>query len=338
MNNDNPHIDNLIAKYLAGEITPDEAVELQAWLESDPEHEKYFGDLRFIHDKAVTSHPYQRVDTAKAWDALQLKMDENPEKVLIPEAHGKRVLKMWTGIAASILVLLGLSGLLFNYLTGHREVARTAVVMSHDSIVKQTIDTNLQVALNRNSRVLYTATKRNRQIQLTGEAYFMVEHSAQSPLLVKAEGTLIEDIGTSFNVKALPGENSVEVSIETGEVRFFTQTNTGIHLKAGETGRYLKDSDSFSVLESPDLNSTAYLTRSFVFRKARLEDVVAELSGVYAAQIELGNPMLADCTLTVSFQNEDIGYILDIIAETLDLTLTQTDTGFVLQGAACNSQ
>lgn len=338
MNNNNPHIDNLIAKYLAGEITPDEAVQLQAWMESAPDHEKYFGDLRLIHDKATASHTYQRVDTEKAWDALQQKMDEKPKKMLIPDARGKRILKGWAGIAASILVLLGLSGLLFNYLAGRREVVRTAVVVSHDSIVKQTIDTTIQVALNRNSRLRYTATKRNRQAELTGEAYFRVEHSAQAPLLVKAEGTLIEDIGTSFNVKALPGENSVDVSVETGEVRFFTKTNTGIHLKAGETGRYLKASNSFYILESPDLNATAYLTRSFVFRKARLEDVVAKLAGVYAARIELGNPMLADCTLTVAFQNEDIGYILDIIAETLDLTLTHTDTGFVLQGAACNSQ
>jgi len=241
-------------------------------------------------------------------------------------------------IAASLAAIVAVSVFLIMNRAGQHQIVQTASVTSSDRIVEQSLDEHLQVVLNRNSRLQYTATRRNRQVQLTGEAYFEVRHSEQSPLLVKAEGTLIEDIGTSFNVKALPGEDLVQVYVDSGAVRFFTPSDKGIQLKAGETGRYQISSGAFSLVESPDLNAISYKTKSFVFRNAPLADVLAALSGVYAESVELGNPELAACTISVSFHNEEIGTIMEIIAETLGLSLETSASGFVLKGDHCNSR
>jgi ferric-dicitrate binding protein FerR (iron transport regulator) len=338
LNTDTKHIDNLIAKFLAGEITREEEAQLSAWLESAPDHEKYFGDLRFIHDKAIASHKVQRVNSEKAWALLQQKMDELPEKALVSRSRVNPFRKSWMAIAASVVVILGLSIYFFTYSAGHPRVIQSASVSSSDRIVEKTIDPHIQVVLNRSTHIQYTATRRSREVQLTGEAYFRVQHAEQPPLLVKAAGTLIEDIGTSFNVKALPEEDIVEVYVESGAVRFFTPSDKGIQLKAGETGRYQISTGAFSITETPDLNTISYKTKSFVFRNARLDEVIGALSGVYAEQIVLENPQLAGCTISVSFNREDIGTIMEIIAETLDLTLEKSDSGFVLKGAKCNSQ
>lgn len=338
MNTETKHIDNLIARFLAGEITREEEAQLQSWLENDPDHEKYFGDLRFVHDKAVTSHKVQRVDTKRAWDLLQHKMDAIPERVLVPDSRIRTLWKPWMAVAASIAVIVALSIFFVMYRAGHPQIIQTASVTSDDRIVEKTLDTNLQVVLNRSSRIQYAATRRNRQVHLTGEAYFKVQHSEQLPLLVKAAGTLIEDIGTSFNVKALPGEDFVEVYVESGAVRFFTPSDQGIQLKAGETGRYQISTGAFSITETRDLNAISYKTKIFAFRNARLVEVIEALSGVYAEQIVLENPQLADCTISVSFNREELGTIMEIIAETLDLTLEKSDSGFVLKGEHCNRQ
>jgi transmembrane sensor len=331
------HIDDLIAKYLAGEIMPDEEEELKKWLGSSPEHGKYFDDLRFIHDKAIAFHSYHRVNTAKAWDILQQKMEKASDTVTGEDTGRRKILKTLTRIAASIIVVACLSILLINHFTGRDKIIQTVTIASTDSVVRQIINSNTEVVLNRDSRVLYTSTRRNRQVQLTGEAFFRVDHSGESHLLVKAEGTLIEDIGTSFNVKAIPGDYSVEVYVETGEVRFFTDTNEGIKVQAGETGHYQKETGKFSVTEAQNPNVIAYKTKMFIFRGARLAEVISELSDVYPEHIELGSPELADYTISVSFNNENIANILDIIAETLDLKLEKTNSGFVLQGKHCNN-
>lgn len=338
MNSNTKHIDNLIAKYLAGEITPEERVRLTSWLENAPDHEKYFDDIRFIHDKAVASHKYRQVDAKKAWDLLQQKMEEPPRQINAPAPQINWFRKSWMGIAAAVIVILGLSVFLMVYRTGHSKIVQTAAVTSADDIIEKVIDKDFQVVLNRHSHIRYTATRRKRQVELTGEAYFKVQHSEQSPLLVEAEGTLIEDIGTSFNVKAMPGEDFVEVSVDTGAVRFFTPTHQGILLHAGETGHYQKSSGVFSLVENPDLNATAYKTKQFVFRNARLAEVTDALSAVYDVPIVLENPQLADCTISVSFNREEISYIMEIIAETLNLTLETTHPGFVLKGEQCNHE
>ncbi|HEX2922049.1 MAG TPA: FecR domain-containing protein [Bacteroidales bacterium] len=330
------NIDDLIAKYLAGEIMPNEEVELKKWLENSPEHEKYFDDLRFIHDKAIASRTYHRVDTRKAWDILQQKMDKASENVNVKESGRRLFIKTWTRIAASVIVIACLS-ILLNHFTRKNSIVQNVTIASSDTVVKQIIDRNTEVVLNRNSRVLYTATRREREVQLTGEAFFSVDQPGESNLLVKAEGTMIEDIGTSFNVRALPGENYVEVYVETGEVRFFTSANEGIKIQAGETGQYQKETGKFSVTEAQNINVTAYKTKMFIFRGATLAEVISELSDVYPEQIELGNPELADCTISVTFNNENITRILDIIAETFDLTLEKTNSGFILQGEHCNN-
>ncbi len=336
MNRNPTHIDNLIAKYLAGEISPEEGAQLKSWLENAPDHEKYFDDIRFVHDKAIASHKYRQVNAEKAWDLLQQKMDEVPVRVFTPDARTRPFRKSWMAIAASLAAIVAVSVFLLINRSGQHQIVQTASVTSLENIVEQTLDEHIQVVLNRNSRLQYTATRRNRQVQLSGEAYFEVQHSEQSPLLVKAEGTFIEDIGTSFNVKALPGEDFVEVTVDSGAVRFFTPTDKGIELKAGETGRYQISSGAFSLVETPDLNAISYKTKSFVFRNAPLADVIDALSGVYTEQIVLENPQLAACTISVSFQREDIAYIMEIIAETLNLTLEKDGAGFVLKGDHCN--
>jgi ferric-dicitrate binding protein FerR (iron transport regulator) len=332
LKNDAQHIDRLIAKYLAGEISREEEDQLTTWIKSAPDHEKYFGDLLFVHNKAISSHKVSRVNPEKAWDLLQLKMDEM-ENVSATKVK-KRTLKTWAGIAASILVLVG-SVSIFFFLTDRNNPVQTATVMSADSIVNQMIDEDMQVVLNRHSQVKLVYTRQNKEVQLTGEAYFKVENSENKPLLVEADGVYIEDIGTAFNVKALPGSNWVEVYVESGKVKFFTPSNEGILLQAGETGRYEKASDSFSVWKTQNLNTVAYTTKIFVFTGDRLADVVSVLSDVYSEQIALSNPQLADCTISVSFHNETLPNIMDIIAETLDLQLVITDAGYVLQGDNC---
>jgi len=334
---DNKHIEDLIAKYLAGEISPGEEVKLREWLNSSPVNEKYFKDLQYLHDKTITSYTYQRVNTKKAWENVQKKMD-NPSKTLPAFESGKKpFMNTWMKAAALIIVLTGLSIIFYNHFTKRTGIIQTNTIASTDSVVNQTINKNAKVVLNRHSKIILTSTKRKLQIQLTGEAFFNVDHSANLPLSIKAEGTLIEDIGTSFNVKALHGANSVEVFVETGEVRFFTSENEGIKVQAGETGQYQKNSGTFSVTKALNPNVIAYKTKCFVFRNARLADVISELSDVYSKHIELGNPKLAGCTISVSFNNEDIGYIMDIIAETLNLKLGRTDSGFILQGEQCNN-
>jgi ferric-dicitrate binding protein FerR (iron transport regulator) len=193
------------------------------------------------------------------------------------------------------------------------------------------------VVLNRNSQIIYKtkSSGKKQEIDLTGEAFIKVNHSADTTLIVKAEETFIRDIGTSFNVKAYPDNNYIEVYVETGEVAFYSQDQKGLILTKGERGIYEKTSKNFRKVVAETPNIIAYSTKLLIFRNTKLSDVVNELNNVYHETIELSDPSIASCSITVTFDNESIVSIMDIIAETIGLQLIKTETGFLLKGDNC---
>lgn len=337
MQTDPSYIDDLIAKYLAGETLPEEEKLLMQWIEESPENKKYFGDIQFVHNKAVASHKYVKVDTNRAWEKLHAQIKSQPA-VKAPVAIKMPVYKqMWFRVAASVIILTGLFTILYNYWPTQGGTPQSIVIASTDSTISRTIAGSTKVVLNKKSKLVYSRKpgKKEVEVTLTGEAFIEVEHSKDTAFIVKADETFIRDIGTSFNVKAYPASQTIEVFVESGEIAFYTEQQQGISIKAGETGIYNKESKQFSKAEAQNLNVVAYKTRIFLFRHTRLADVVNELNAVYPETVTLSNPKLGDCTINVTFDNEPIQAVVNIIAETLGLQVTETNNGFILNGDYC---
>jgi transmembrane sensor len=335
---DHTHIDNLIAKYLAGEATQEEQLQLRRWMEMSDDNHTYFSDICFVHNKAVASHPYVRVDAEKAWSKVkhQMKVQEVPvQKLNTPPVY--RIFR--PSVAAAIVLLLG-SAVLFYLLLTKPSPSVIYSIASADSAVSHTFTGNTNIVLNRKSKVVFKQNKKEKKNELTlsGEAFIQVKHSPDTQLIVKAEETFIKDIGTAFNVKAYPGSNKIEVYVESGEVEFYTRNNPGIKLTKGKTGLYDKVSRTFHEIQPENANTLSYKTKLFVFKSTRLTDVIEQLNMVYPQNISLANPDLSDCTLTVTFDNEPISTIVDIIAETLGLQVSETINGYIINGEHCISQ
>lgn len=338
---ENKHIDFIIARYIAGEATEQEIAMLNQWLNESEVKRKYFGDIQFVNQKAVTSHTINKVDVDKAWGKVHQQMKK---KAVQPEPVAKTVtfqIPVWLRVAAVLVVVSGISLALYKYYTSTLLFPTEMVAAaSKDSVITKSLVDSSTVALNKNSRVTYAKNygKKERRLKLEGEAFFDVKHIDDKPFIVEAEGTLIEDIGTSFNIKAVDTDTIVEVFVKSGEVIFFTKDNKGISLTAGEMGIYNKNTRTFTRIASPDVNATAYVNKVFLFQNVRLADVVQQLNMVYNANVRFGNELLKDCTISVKFENEDIDLILTIISETLDLTITKDAEGYVINGDACKKE
>ena len=109
------------------------------------------------------------------------------------------------------------------------------------------------VFLNKKTELAYTYDKKEKShvVKLKGEAYFNIQHEDDKNFIIDAEGVFIRDIGTSFNVKAYPEDNTVEVVVEEGKVMFYTDTDTGIYLSAKGKGIYNKATKEFTI-EQPE--------------------------------------------------------------------------------------
>jgi ferric-dicitrate binding protein FerR (iron transport regulator) len=239
---------------------------------------------------------------------------------------------MWR-VAASITVVLGIGFLAYRLMNPN--AVKSMEVVAQKETKADTLPDGSGVFLNKKTELAYTydKTKKNHVVKLKGEAYFNIHHDDDKTFIIDAAGVLIRDIGTSFNVKAYPEDNTVEVVVEEGKVMFYTDTDTGIYLSANGKGIYNKTTKTFSI-EQPEENVLAYKTRFFSFSDTDLRTAVEALNNVYDKKIVLSENLYS-CHLTVSFNNEDIDEIAEIMAETLGLTIKNSANEIRLEGAGC---
>jgi ferric-dicitrate binding protein FerR (iron transport regulator) len=315
-------IEDLIGKFIVGEASEEEIRELQEWCALAPENQKYLDDAVLIYEKAQLSDQ-QKFDTERAWEKVKSKISDRGGQVRL-------FTPIW-GIAAGLILVLAFSFLFYrNYFQ-----AEEFQFVSENQVVTQTLPDQTELSLNQNSsvKVEYNEKRKTGTIHLTGEALISIPPTKKVEWLVEAGNLFVEDIGTVFHVQAYPDSKTVEVTVQEGMVRFFTKTQPGITLQAGDKGIYIKSLDTFEIVEASP-NVSAFKTRQFSFFEKELREVVADLSTAYGQEIILdGN--LAACKITVDFANEDLDTILSIIAETLSLEVTYQGNQIRISGEGC---
>jgi len=75
----------------------------------------------------------------------------------------------------------------------------------------------------------------------------------------------------------------------------------------------------------------------FSFNNTDLKSVVELLNEVYNSKIVLANKKLFDCRLTANYKEDNAATIAEVIAETMNLTLTRKGEELILDGDGCTS-
>ncbi|HEY5823487.1 MAG TPA: FecR domain-containing protein [Cyclobacteriaceae bacterium] len=325
-------IDDLIGKVLAGEASAEEKIQLQNWIRERAENQKYFDQIKTIFERASANQVQLQFDADAAWRRVKGKLSSQKQakQIWFKTPPFQRTLR----IAAGLILIL--TGGLATY-RWYAQPIETFAVVSDAVVVSDTLPDGSAAFLNKKSSLSYEYNPREkkRRVKLTGESFFEVKHEEEKPFIIEAEEVLVQDLGTAFNVKAYPNSDTVEVIVKSGEVQIYTLKNSGLHLGAGETGIYSKRSREFSKRIKADTNALAYKTGVFSFNNTDLGSMIDKINEVYDAHIRLGNEKLAKCHITVNFNNEKLDTVIEVIAETLNLTVTKKDKEILLDGAGC---
>jgi len=325
------HIDDLIGKYLAGEAATEEILFVETWAKDNEGNRKYLQQCKLIFDKSFEAKGLQEFDTDAAWIKMKSRL-QNGGRTISFQPQKSSTNLVWR-VAASIIVILGIGFFAYEMINGSRN--KSMEVVSQKETKSDTLPDGSGVFLNKKTELAYTYDKKEKRhvVKLTGEAYFNIQHEDDKKFIIDAAGVFIRDIGTSFNVKAYPDDNTVEVVVEEGKIMFYTDTDSGIYLSAKGKGIYNKTTKTFTI-EQPEENVLAYKTKFFSFSNTDLRTAVDALNNVYDKKIVLGEN-LSNCRLTVSFNQEDIDEIAAVMAETLGLTLLNSATEIRLEGPGC---
>jgi transmembrane sensor len=173
----------------------------------------------------------------------------------------------------------------------------------------------------------------SRDVSLSGEGYFEVAHDGRRPFRVHANGATVEDIGTSFGIRAYDTDSVVGVVVAEGIVAF--SAAAGIRgqrtrLHAGQRGRLAKGAIAPAV-DTVDVTASLGWTQGRLeFDATPLPEVLAELERWYDVRLRIGDPSLARRRLTASFTSASRADVLSAIAVALDVQYTRAADTLVL--------
>ena len=317
------HIDDerlylLLDRYLAGEASAVEAEAVREWLAEDAEHALFLEDLRLMRRIATEPAPPSSVDVAWAKAARWIRPKPRTSPMSI------RLLVGLLAAAVVVVALVGGAGVL-----RAPRWSEQASAAGHRAMIR--LRDGTQVTLAPTSHLRYAADygRAHRDVYLDGEAYFQVTPDSQHPFRVHAAGSVTEDLGTAFVVRAYSGELATEVVVTEGRVSLSRgdTTSDAVVLGLRDLGR-LGASGPATVSRGVDVDRYLAWTKGVVaFDGTPLGDVVRTLERLYAVDIQLSDSTFVHRRLTATFRDEPIDLVLQRIALTLGLRVEHADGG-----------
>jgi ferric-dicitrate binding protein FerR (iron transport regulator) len=216
--------------------------------------------------------------------------------------------RQWLAAAAIVGILCSLAVFYLPQRPPHRELAANVenkVTTEPASKTKIELPDGTQVWLNGSSQLVYNSEnfgQTNREVKLSGEAFFDVVKDQQHPFIIHTGAINITVKGTAFNVKAYPGQKNIETALIRGlieittiqdpERKILVRPNEKIifpaSLEAYKTVPEKKPDNSLYTITrlQPDVHKvlpeTVWMSKKLEFSNETFEEIAPKLESWYA--------------------------------------------------------
>jgi hypothetical protein len=178
-----------------------------------------------------------------------------------------------------------------------------------------------KVYLNAGSRFVYPEEfqDKNREVFLSGEAFFEVAHDKEHPFIVQTTDIRVKVLGTRFNVSAYPTDDVIETVLTEGKVKlgqngtvFFPET---MELNPNQLAVFYKSTKETRLMTVDADNYTLWKDGVFKFESIDLGRVVKKLERYFNIQFQYSDPLIGSIKISGKLQlDESREEVIDRIA------------------------
>ncbi len=265
--------------------------------------------------------------TDQAWDRLYMRLDRDgllPENKVAKKTSIRTSLVRW-GAAAAILCICAISVfVIWGQKISHKEMLTINNEKDAPTLIS-TLEDGSVVYLSDQASLQYPNrfSDDKREVVLEGNAFFDISRNPSKPFVIETQQTIIEVLGTSFNVKS-ENKNSFSLSVRRGEVRVTSKLNgQTVNVRAGETA--LLESDNLHKVKTTDVSQFESYLKRVHFKDQRLSDIVRVINMNSDAEQLTVSPELQDRLLTVTFSGDTPYTMAELICLALNLQFKQQD-------------
>lgn len=328
----------LLFKKLREGLSPDEASQLQKWLDESPENQKAAAEAETIFKAASPVAP--PVDTQAELARLKSRIREEASRPDLRVTYRRSpALRLVWAAAATVALLIGA----FYFFNTANHASDLAEITTTDGQVKRISLPDGSVVTLREGGSLHFPQSFERQperrVQLTGEAYFEVQKDPQHPFIVDAGGCETRVLGTEFNVRAYSNAPISKVSVHEGRVQVSAPNATSVVLNPGDQVVFDKKSTSLDVSRVVANTVADWRNSDMTFQKTPLLNVTERLSDRFNQPIAFENQTFAaGCNYSAYFPEARLEDILKNIESVFNCQAQKLPGGgYLLQGGKCPS-
>lgn len=327
MKNGQTEFDELLRRYLEGKSSKEERSELYSLILLGDFDEKIERDL-LIDLKKEASRPDSYAETVR-----MNKLYEGTIKSKITHVAGgleekgigsTNFFRFWP-IAASFLGLVVAGGLWYNSLSSPQELSRLSVpTETRDPLIrffdKQMVHLpdGSTVLLNEGSELTYDNQifgNTTREVNLRGEAFFDVKSDSDRIFVVKSGDVKTTVLGTAFNIKSLPGNSEVQVTVARGKVSVGIESGTSEMLLPDQQLTVNTVNNTYLKKDLKSSMATEWQKDFVIFDDIAVGIAAEKLHQKFGVKVSFKNELLKGCPVTASFlYNEDLDHILEVIS------------------------
>lgn len=165
-----------------------------------------------------------------------------------------------------------------------------------------------------------------REVLLSGEAFFKVKRAPDKPFIIHTGKVSTVVLGTSFNIKAYPGQREVIISVSQGRVNVKRNHNIVATLTKGQQVKIDNAEEKVAEKNIAVSQIAAWQQGDMIYDDEVFADIVADLERIYNVNIEIANKDVPQLRISTSFR-KDIG-----ISQALLILCKLTDTRLHYEG------
>ena len=270
--------EELKAKFLAGECTEEELLQIKEWLKNSPQNKEEIFRMEKMSDKLKAQFmPKSQILQAEERLMGCIKEQEAEQKAEQEAEHHAHVVRLWRR-AAAVAVVCVLGGLAWFYSQHNslRHVQMQLVTTGADNDTTLVLPDGTKVWLNKLSALKYPKEfdSDNRVVEIEGEGYFEVTKNPHQPFIVESEVMSVKVLGTVFNFRIDKQQQRATVSLLEGKVKVVGNHDEGtIELKPGQKACVDACLGNLTVSENDVYQDAMWHERKTAFSNANVSDI-----------------------------------------------------------------
>jgi transmembrane sensor len=296
------HIILLIEARLKGQLGEADAQTLQQWRAANKSHDTIYRQLEKIWQESGSILQETVYDEEQAWNKVDQRLGQGSNK-------GKVRPLFRLAMAACMAGVLFLAG----WLLYQNQQPSLQLAKADQMNMPVTLPDGSQVVLRKGATLSYPKvfSSNIREVTLTGEAWFEVQHDKAHPFRIQTTRATLEVLGTSFTI--ITNNQQDELVVTSGKVLFTNKTDPAEKQIIYPNQYCALTYKGFQIKTQNDPNFLSWKTGIIKFDNTPINQVATVLSNYYNLNIQPDSLLMklpVIPTVTAKFNQQPIDSVL----------------------------